>query len=40
LEFVLELFVEAEGLLPVFEFVAGLLNFFFVRPEIKEQIGL
>jgi hypothetical protein len=27
-------------LLPAFEFVAGLLNLFFIRPEIKEQIGL
>jgi hypothetical protein len=27
-------------LLPAFEFVAGLLYFFLVRPEIKEQIGL
>jgi len=27
-------------LLPAFEFVTGLLNFFFVRPEIKEQIGV
>ena len=40
LQFVLKLFVEAEGLLPAFEFVAGLLDFCFVRPEIKEQIGL
>ena len=40
LEFVLEFFVEAKGLLPAFEFVAGLLNFFFVGPEIKEHIGV
>jgi hypothetical protein len=27
-------------LLPAFEFVAGLLDSFLIRPEIKEQIGL
>src|SRR5258707_10471943 len=37
LEFVLELFVEAEGLLPAFEFVAGLLHLFFFLPPKKKQ---
>jgi len=35
-ELVLQLFVEAEGLLPALEFVAGQLGFLFVRAEIKE----
>ena len=39
-QFVLELFVEAEGLLPAFKFVAGLLDFFFVRPEIEQHISV
>src|SRR5260370_41262583 len=33
LEFVLELFVETEGLLPAFEFVAGAVRIFFVPPH-------
>ena len=39
IEFHLELFIEAEGLLPAFEFVAGLLCFFFVR-ELENHIGV
>ena len=40
LQFVLQLFVETEGLLPAFEFVAGLLYFVLLRSEIKKQIRL
>jgi hypothetical protein len=39
IEFYLELFVEAEGLLPALELVAGLLCFFFVG-ELENHVGV
>jgi hypothetical protein len=39
-EFVEQLFVEAKGLLPSFQFVAGELGFFFVLAKIKLHVNV
>ncbi len=40
IEFVLQLFVEAEGLLPALQFVARQLGFLFLCAEVKEHVGV
>ena len=40
LEFVEQLFVEAKGLLPDFQFVAGELGFFFVLAKVELHVNV